>query len=624
MADLAPTPDSLINLLANPPSPFAQFGGPGGYMGFMAKQAQGGAAAQAIDPDTGQFDQGKYNALLSQNRWGRYGLPEAVQQSGQSSEAQLRAETQGETLQQQQMATVSARLNGLANINTPLQRQAMESYSDPTKPFVTGQQAMDGLNQAKAAGYFKGPEGQAEYDALHEQIDQIGPTGNANNLITGIGAALQEGSQRATSLQGEPTTIQRGFGTQVIQPVPGTAQPPSGVYGTTLSVEQGSKPIDLDNGYGVKKTYFVAEALGKLASDPKFAAANPGFAAWAKYVTGSGGVAPPPGSGIMGAPPAPPAPQGATGTPVTPQNYGMATGALPGGTPAPETPAPPAPPGPGETQTPPGRYPGGTAAPAAPASHTWAVPPPPPPQGFGGFREGMATGSDKLVQNSVDNATSLGHQTQRVGDTAPILADMETQLQGGPISGVGTNTVSALRQLVINLGIPGVSDSVNLADNEARQNEFNKDVALLLQYQMSAMGMNQSDARQEMLAAGVPSGQLSKEGNLRIVHMLQGNNQALTAINNAWGEAQAKGWIPQRYNDWVNQYFYAAKDQNGGKFDRRAFWFANMSPAEQYDYYHKMDSDPTLQKQFLANVKYAQGEGWVGSGANGQAAPVSP
>lgn len=464
MADLAPTPDSLINMLANPPSPFAQFGGPAGYMGFMARQAQGNAASQAIDPTTGQFDQGKYNALLSQNRWGRFGLPEAVQQSGQSSEAQLRAETQGETLQQQQMATVQARLNGLANINFPLQRQAMASSSDPTKPFVTGAQAMDGLNQAKAAGYFRGPEGQAEYDAQLEQLKQIGPTGNANNWVMAVGATLGEGLNRTTVLRGNPQYVTTPQGQNLENP----SQYSAGAAGPSFLPSMFSQEFlysPADSFYD-RNGRFVSPARNiDYINDGRL---PPGGIPASAYA-GAGGA----GGGGQGAPPA-----AAPGTPTWQQMGGpqQPPGA---GTPAPDQ----------QQGAPPGApAAGGTSQLGAPPFAMQTVGETGIPQGYTlspqGIKDSQAAFGDvRNLKASFANRTSPLDQVATIMDQYPNL-----QTAGG--AGLAEAT-QVLQGFGINLG----NKDQATAFEEARKG--------LQQYLAKMPGAGRSDLAQQLNAEAV-------------------------------------------------------------------------------------------------------------------------
>jgi hypothetical protein len=59
--------NALINQLANPPNPFERLGqsmqGIAALKDFQARRATAGLYGQAIDPTTGQFDTGKFNAL---------------------------------------------------------------------------------------------------------------------------------------------------------------------------------------------------------------------------------------------------------------------------------------------------------------------------------------------------------------------------------------------------------------------------------------------------------------------------------------------------------------------------------------------------------------------------------
>lgn len=91
MADLGPSP-GLINALTNPPNPAVTAGqtaqGVNALLQLQADMAARDAYQQSVDPVTGQFDSGKFNAILSQSRGGAFNLGKAMQQAGQGQSAE--------------------------------------------------------------------------------------------------------------------------------------------------------------------------------------------------------------------------------------------------------------------------------------------------------------------------------------------------------------------------------------------------------------------------------------------------------------------------------------------------------------------------------------------------------
>jgi hypothetical protein len=257
-------------------------------------------------------------------------------------------------------------------------------------------------------------------------------------------------------------------------------------------------------------------------------------------------------------------------------------------------------------------------------------PPPPLPTGGGAGGIGV-TASPGYVESqrtaaaaSTAAANTLQAQVSASNNQIALLSDMDTLLKTkGFGTGVGSTISSSFRQMMQFAGLvpsePG--PGTNLATPQGAQEEFAKDAARLQAAQLGALG-NPTDARQELSETTNPGMMLSKYGNATIIHMLQGSQQAIQAQGDAWARAQQQGWTPDRYNEWLNNNFLATDPVTGGRFDPRVFWMANMSPAEQRQYFAKMETPGQKdlngqQKQLLANLQYAEQYQWIAQAKDG-------
>lgn len=120
----------------------------------------------------------------------------------------------------------------------------------------------------------------------------------------------------------------------------------------------------------------------------------------------------------------------------------------------------------------------------------------------------------------------------------------------------------------------------------ASQEEFNKQAEQLAQQQFSAIGGTGTDAKFGSAFKANPNETLSQMGNVGIIRLLKGNEDAIQAKNNAWQASLAAGASPASYPQFAakfNQTFdprvYQA--QYLGKDDLKKM-FSGMSPAEQH------------------------------------------
>jgi len=180
--DVAST-GALVNRLMNPPNPMEQLGqtiqGVNALKSFQANQASADAYRQSVDPTTGAFDQGKFNALVSQSP-GAWNMGETMRSAGTGYGAQSQATTAN-------VQSTMAQLGATAQFLYPLLQKA-------TAPggVVSPQEAQAALDRAHGLGLINNQV----YQRTAEQIRQIPPGGNANSIV--IGASIgNEGAMHA-------------------------------------------------------------------------------------------------------------------------------------------------------------------------------------------------------------------------------------------------------------------------------------------------------------------------------------------------------------------------------------------------------------------------------------------
>lgn len=176
-------PDStsaLINQLTNPPNPYDKFGGTIDFanklMDYRANQAASDAYRQSIDPETGAFDQGKFNALTSQAPGGSWQFGRRMFESGQGYGAQGQATTANTDAARGQLTL----LNGYL---TPLIEKAN-----------SGQQVTaDEVRSVLANAYGLSPQ---TLQGVETRLANLAP-GQVNGALRGFSFAAQTAGEQA-------------------------------------------------------------------------------------------------------------------------------------------------------------------------------------------------------------------------------------------------------------------------------------------------------------------------------------------------------------------------------------------------------------------------------------------
>ena len=223
-------PDStsaLINMLANPPNPFAQAGqaieGVNKLRQYQADAAAADAYKQSIDPVTGQFDQQKFNAIASQAPGGAWNFGRQMQSSGTGLQSQALGSS----------ADVQAKLDQQSALSTYLQPLTQTVINNGT---VTGQQVSDML-----ATVPPGLIPPTRMKAIQAQIDKIGPTGDASNFVLGAAYANQHAIETTRQMLPNYGTIQQGT---YQLPIQGNPRAQGGSTYPTAPIPMGPSPAE--------------------------------------------------------------------------------------------------------------------------------------------------------------------------------------------------------------------------------------------------------------------------------------------------------------------------------------------------------------------------------------------
>lgn len=242
-------------------------------------------------------------------------------------------------------------------------------------------------------------------------------------------------------------------------------------------------------------------------------------------------------------------------------------GILPGGR-FPTTGRPPVAPGavpgmPAPMPAPPGTQP---AAPTAPA----------PPTGPRPVTLGPAIGPDQgtAMAGNAAEGVKQGSALTSAADLIPqqraMLGEMESALDQFT-TGKGQQAALNFKSYVQSFAPERLAQAFGInPQNISSAETFNKLAQQIAIQQGAALGMN-TDAARASVFGGNPNMEISKLGNKQIIHILQGNADALAAKAQAWAESpfRTKGDYSAFSTAWNKS------------FDPRVFQWAHMDKAER-------------------------------------------
>jgi hypothetical protein len=478
-----------------------------GIRDYQAKQATSDAYQQSIDPNTGAFDQGKFNALISSTPQGAWNAGPAMQQSGQAQQAT----GQGQTAQIQ---AKQAQLNGIGQYMTPLMQKVQQGQP------VSGADVLSATQNAVDAGFVT-PEMAAN---IKNQVASLGPNGDASNLVRGAYFGTQAGLEQLKTLAPPVQAVSLGGSVQPFQPSP-LAAGGAGFTGrgvgaaTSMTPYQAVTPLDIRMTDGSIQQVLPGNV-------PAFIQQNPG-------------------ASVVGP---------SAGGPVRVGGTSGGAGTVPGL-------------GSGTYQKPAG------GAPAASGQPLTVGPPPQPTAG-----RSAPLGAAEAASVGVAGQGALGASAGSSPQRQAILSDMSSALQGpnpinsGPYSdwaGTWSALVNRLPDGLASL-IPGMTK-----EQVAGQEGFVKMAEQLRQLQGQQIAGALTNDKFASALASSPHLALSTLGNLGMIHILQGNEDAITAKNNAWQQSVSDGWQPQNFRTWEGQY------NQTPAADPRIYWLQHMTPSER-------------------------------------------
>jgi hypothetical protein len=491
-SSFAPDPGygALINKLANPPNPLTTIGQDAEAISaakeFQAQNALTGIYQQSIDPQTGQVDLGKFNALASQNPAALWKFGESMRSAG----AGLGAEGQGTS------ADVQAKLDQL-NVQqaylAPLYQKAIARTATADDIRTAMKDVPPGIIS---------PTTQANLN------QQLSDGADPNNVIIGGFFASEHGRQMMTAAGPNLAAVNQGPTTTF---VPTNPLYNRGSGGVPPAVPMGVSPETEGSIVTVHRSDGVDEQMPYPRAQQVLGGQVPGAARGVTYT----GIVPPPAAtggavppGRINAPAAPAAP--------------AAGGAPAAAAPAPTMPAAPAAPAPGAPQTAPGgaRY-GETPAPGA-----------------------VATTEESAAQYREARAD----QTASVNRVA-TMQNAQKALSGAKTGALG-ETVQAVNSVLNSVTPEFVQQNVPGADFEQRATKYDEAQKYFTQMANANAGAIGGAATNDKLAAATvasPNVHVTDLAAKQLLGVLIGQERMKQYM---FSQAQSQNVTPQNFADW--------------------------------------------------------------------------
>ncbi len=248
----------------------------------------------------------------------------------------------------------------------------------------------------------------------------------------------------------------------------------------------------------------------------------------------------------------------------------------------------------------PGMAPGMAGAPAP-------MPGAPMVTALGPGQQAAITSAGTEGQNQANTLTSSAADSPaRQSQISAMLGDL-TKFGSGPTSPFWGNVRGRMVQA-------GVAPETWVEGQSAQEN-FTKMANQYLARQASALGPVTND-KLALAGESGPNPLFTTLGNQGVLHIAQGNEDALNTRNQAWLQAQqTQGLTGADFPTWSTQF--------NQSFTPSAFWYARMAPQERQTLISGMS--PQDQAQLHGNIVSAVNQGWIDpsklipQGANGAA-----
>jgi hypothetical protein len=213
-----------------------------------------------------------------------------------------------------------------------------------------------------------------------------------------------------------------------------------------------------------------------------------------------------------------------------------------------------------------------------------------PPKKGGASITGAAPGVPEAAKLSAEDSAKAGAALVARGDQAPsnkanyanMMSDLD-RLGSMPPGGAKQIAIETFLKKATGYGVTMSAEQV------AAANSFSKLANIAVGQQLAAIGG--TDARQNLFMGSSPNLDLSKLGNQQIIHMLQGNEDAIQAKSRAW-------------NDWANEH---------GSHTYRQFqndWNHHFDPRVFQQQYYQPDEVEALKKSLAREGKGATAKFW--------------
>jgi hypothetical protein len=218
----------------------------------------------------------------------------------------------------------------------------------------------------------------------------------------------------------------------------------------------------------------------------------------------------------------------------------------------------------------------------------------------GGVATGLAPGQGEALAAQGTESAKQGVQLQQQADAAPArraaLLSMRDQLANFE-TGPAADKMAHVSALAREFGLPAPVSKEGVKATE----EFNKLSTQIVLQQVAQLGGAGTD---DKLAAGIkgnPSTYLSKLGNKAVTALMLGNEDAISAKNEAWQKWQQAGKGPETYGSFSTQF--------NRIYDPRVFQAKYMDPKDRAAMIKNMS--PAEKKRYDDHVRVAVQAGWI-------------
>jgi hypothetical protein len=244
-----------------------------------------------------------------------------------------------------------------------------------------------------------------------------------------------------------------------------------------------------------------------------------------------------------------------------------------------------------------------------PALRNPAVAPPPaaaapsvPGAPTGAVATSLPLGQQPAAEETARASAKMGSDLTARADQVPTnkanYANMLTDLSKLDSMGPGTEKEIAINSVLQKLTGYGFTMT---PEQIAAGNSFAKLANIAVGQQLAAIGG--TDARQALFMGANPNLDLSKLGNTQIIHMLQGNEDAIQAKSRAWQDWLKGGNGPESYQQFQNDFNH--------HFDPRVFQQQYMGPSEVDALKASLAKTDGAKQKFVDDVQYARSHGWI-------------